>query len=108
MIRNLERAAGALRSRRDEIARALADVGPPGGTPRRDRLLAELETERTRVEGRLGAAVGALETLRLDLVRLSAGVGQPDDLTASIDEARSIGEAVGLELEAHREAQSLS
>lgn len=108
VIGALERAAGGLRVRRDEIVRALGDAGPPGRSARREGLVAELETVRTRIQGRLGAAVGALETLRLDLLRLRAGVGQPDDVTASIEEARSIGEAVSRELEAHREAESLS
>jgi hypothetical protein len=50
--------------------------------------------------------VGALENLRLDLLRLRAGMGRPDDLTASIEEARSVGEAVEVELAARREVES--
>ena len=60
------------------------------------------------MESRLGAAVAALENLRLDLLRLRAGVGSPDDLTASIEEARSVGEAVDLELAARREIELLA
>jgi len=52
--------------------------------------------------------VGALENLRLDLLRLRAGVGSPDDLTASIEEARSVGEAVDVELAARQEVDSLA
>jgi hypothetical protein len=61
-----------------------------------------------QAEGRLAAAIAALENLRLELLRLRAGVGQPDDLTASIEEARGVGEAVNLELEAVRETEALS
>jgi serine/threonine protein kinase len=53
-------------------------------------------------------AVAALENLRLDLLRLRAGVGSADDLTASIEEARSVGEAVEVELSARREVESLA
>ena len=106
VIRSLERAAALLRVRRDALHRGLAEVGSPGGSPRRAQLVAELEAARTAVESRLGSAVGALENLRLDLLRLRAGVGRPDDLTASIEEARSVGEAVEVDLAARREVES--
>ncbi len=108
VIRSLERAAALLRARRDALHRGLAETGAPGGSPRRAQLVAELEAARAAVERRLGSAVGALENLRLDLLRLRAGVGRPDDLTASIEQARSVGEAVDVELAARREIDSLA
>jgi hypothetical protein len=106
VIRSLERAATALRVRRDALHQGLADTGAVGNSPRRAQLVAELEAARTAVDSRLGTAVGALENLRLDLLRLRAGVGSADDLTASIRDARSVGEAVDLELAARRDVES--
>ncbi len=106
VIGGLERAATALRVRRDALHKGLAEAGTPGGFPRRAQLVAELETARSAVERRLATAVAALENLRLDLLRLRAGVGSPDDLTVSIEEARSVGEAVDVELAARREVES--
>ena len=108
VIRSLERAAALLRVRRDALHRGLAETGAPGDSPRRAQLVAELEAARIAMESRLGAAVAALENLRLDLLRLRAGVGSPDDLTASIEEARSVGEAVDVEVAARREIESLA
>ncbi|MBI4501806.1 MAG: hypothetical protein HY700_11660, partial [Gemmatimonadetes bacterium] len=108
VIRSLERAATGLRVRRDALHKGLADAGAPADFPRRAQLVAELETARGAVEQRLATTVGALENLRLDLLRLRAGVGTPDDLTGSIEEARSVGEAVDLELAARREVEAVT
>ncbi len=109
VIQDLECVATTLRTRRrDELASAIAEVGEAHGTARRDELVGELETLKAATEQRLTSAVTALENLRLDLVRLRAGVGHPDDLTGAIEEARAVGEVVDLELEAHREVGSLT
>jgi serine/threonine-protein kinase len=55
-------------------------------------------------ERRLGEALGALETLRFDLLRLHGGVGTVDGLTADLGAARRIGEQVDALLEGCREA----
>jgi serine/threonine-protein kinase len=54
-------------------------------------------------EGRLGEALGALETLRFDLLRLHGGVGSVDGLTADLSAAREIGAQVEALLEGRRE-----
>ncbi|MFQ6045516.1 MAG: hypothetical protein ACE5PT_04030 [Gemmatimonadales bacterium] len=46
--------------------------------------------------------------MRLDPLRLKAGVGHPDGLTAAIEEARAVGKAVDAELQARQEVESLS
>ncbi|MCH7875932.1 MAG: serine/threonine protein kinase [Gemmatimonadetes bacterium] len=108
VIGGLERAAVALRARRDELATVIADVGEPESTARRGALVTELKTAKAAIEDRLATAISALENLRLDLLRLRAGVGHPDDLTAAIEEARAVGEAVDAELAARQEVESLS
>ncbi|HEV8266019.1 MAG TPA: serine/threonine-protein kinase [Gemmatimonadales bacterium] len=57
-------------------------------------------------ETRLGEALGALETIRFDLLRLHGGVGSVDGLTADLSAARRIGEEVDALLEAVREADN--
>jgi hypothetical protein len=54
-------------------------------------------------EARLGDALGALETLRFDLLRLQGGVGTVEGLTADLGAAREIGEKVDALLEGQRE-----
>ena len=55
-------------------------------------------------EGRLAEALGALEVIRFDLLRLHGGVGTLDGLTADLSAARHIGEQVDALLEGRREA----
>jgi hypothetical protein len=62
---------------------------------------------RDRVRQRLATAVAALEGIRLDLLRLHAGVGSPDDLTANLEHARDISVAVNAELAAREEVDRL-
>jgi serine/threonine-protein kinase len=54
---------------------------------------------------RLATAVAALETLRLDLLRLHAGSGTIDELTQDIEAARQLGEEIDIEIEARREVE---
>ena len=102
VLRRLEHAATSLRARRDDLSRALADAGT-GGSGRRAGLVADLEQAREQTEERLASAVGALENLRLDLLRMRARVGNTDDLTGSLEEARAIGTSVDIELSALRD-----
>ena len=57
VIGGLERAAVGLRTRRDELAMAIADVGEPGGAERRGTLLTELRATKAAAEERLATAV---------------------------------------------------
>ena len=109
VIEGLERTAVELRTRRDELLRASAEVGGESShaSERRSRALADLELARVPVEERLHAAVSALENIRLDLLRLRAGVGHADDLTQSLDEARELSVAVDRELAAVRDVGAL-
>lgn len=53
---------------------------------------------------RLATAVAALETLRLDLLRLHAGTGSLDELTRDLAAARQLGEEVDAQLAGRRAA----
>jgi len=90
-----------------ELFEALPDEmrGPLGDLPAVVRGLEE-QVRRLRgngQEGKLGEALGALETLRFDLLRLHGGVGTLEGLTADLSAARRIGEHVDALLEARRE-----
>jgi len=68
------------------------------------------ETEVLAVRGstarqRLAESVAALESIRLDLLRLHAGAGDLAPLTTLMDAARRIGEDVNRLAEAQREAE---
>jgi hypothetical protein len=96
-IKRLEADASALRKREDALSRAIAESAPE----------AALEAARSRARDRMEQAVAALETIRLDLLRLHAGVGTPDDLTADLLKAQEINESVNAELAAQAEVERL-
>jgi hypothetical protein len=58
----------------------------------RDRLRVQIRSTRKRAEGRLAATVAALETIRLDLLRLQLGDGRVESVTASLDAANQVAE----------------
>ena len=88
VIRRLEAEADQLRQRQESSAPMPLD-------------------ERARVRERLATTVAALESLRLDLLRLESGVGTADDLTADLERARAISEAVDAEIRAVAEVESV-
>ncbi len=74
---------------------------------RRDALDRDLSAARDAAKQRLADAVTALETIRLDLLRMTAGSGSVDSLTADLTEARAVSEGVGRLLDAHNEVETL-
>ncbi len=76
-------------------------------------LLDHLEAQASRLrgpadatgggDGRLGATLGALEQVRLDLLRLKAGAGNEGDLTGDLEAARRVAEEIDRFLAARRE-----
>ncbi len=103
-IARLEADAQALREREAMLSRAIAEA-PPDGAPAdpRRRAVADLEADRARVRERLALAVAALEAIRLDLLRLQAGAGSAEELTADLAAASAIHQAVDVELAARAE-----
>ena len=96
-IARLERDADRLRNRLAVLDQTMADVGPGAGD--RSALIAELRTERDAITRQLATAVSALEGIRLDLLRLRAGVGNRSGLTTSIEQLRQISAGVDALLE---------
>lgn len=52
--------------------------------------LAALEAEKAQAEGRLGVTIAALESIRLDLLRLNASVGDGGNLTDQLEVVREL------------------
>jgi hypothetical protein len=67
--------------------------------------VADLETERNLVHTRLADAVKALETIRLNLLRLRAGSGSVQSLTTDLGLAREVAAEINLLLEGRREIE---
>ncbi len=67
----------------------------------------EIEAVRAQAQSRMESAVAALENIRLDLLRLHAGVGSHEELTADLERARAIGDMVDTELAASDEVERL-
>ncbi|HEY9228137.1 MAG TPA: protein kinase [Gemmatimonadaceae bacterium] len=71
----------------------------------RDRLRADLQITHDRASGRLAATVAALETIRLDLLRLQLGEGRVESVTASLDAAREVAADLGAYVDASEEVE---
>ena len=112
VLRGLEHDAGRMRSRLEELNDALQGAEERGRLSgqiagdikaRRDRVVTDLEAERELVQRRLKDAVAALETIRLNLLKLHAGAGTVQSLTTDLSLAREAAREVELLLEGHQE-----
>ena len=122
VIRRLEADAQGLRARSEELSALLAGAGDDSlggrsaslaaageGAPAlaRQRLREDLSRERDTVAKRLATSVAALENIRLDLLRLTAGVGTLDQISDDLTAARAVGADVDAMLAGRREAEAL-
>ena len=96
VVRTLEQRAAAARAQVDSIDQIAA---------RADPTLGELETRRATARRQLAESVAALESIRIDLLRLHAGSIDLAPLTTLLDAARSLGEDVARMADARREVR---
>ncbi len=98
VLKRLEQQARAVRARIEELEQSLAEVGqraaPEPVAAHRAALVADLTATRELARARLSESVAALETIRLDLLRLRAGAGSVDRITADLAAAGEIGATV--------------
>ncbi|HYU08427.1 MAG TPA: protein kinase [Gemmatimonadales bacterium] len=111
VVHRLEQDAQRMRARLEELQEALADVGQRGAPDpaigaRHERIVADLSAERDLVQQRLKDAVAALETIRLNLLRLHAGTGSVQRLTTDLGLAREVAQSISRQIEGFREAES--
>lgn len=89
VLRRLQDDAQFLRKRYDQLQEALSAAGDDGSPE-----LADLRTTRDTIHARLTDAVGGLETIRLNLLRLHAGSATVAGLTTHIAVAAEVSERV--------------
>ena len=110
VVHRLEQDAQKMRARLEELQEALADTGQRGDpdpaiAARHNRIVADLTTERDLVQQRLKDAVAALETIRLNLLRLHAGTGSVHSLTTDLGLARALASDIGAQVDGYREVE---
>jgi len=110
VVRRLEDDAQRTRRRLEELQDVLGGAKATSADPtigaRHDRILADLTAERELVEQRLADAVAALETIRLNLLRLHAGTASVRNLTTDLGLAKEVAKEIGLLLEGQREVDA--
>ena len=109
VVHRLEDDAQRTRRRLEELQDVLGGAKATSADPkigaRHDRILADLTAERELVQQRLADAVAALETIRMNLLRLHAGTGTVHSLTTDLGLAREVARDIGALLEGHREVE---
>jgi hypothetical protein len=71
-----------------------------------ESLVADLTAARSRASERLADLLAALEATRLDLLRLRAGQGTPDQITHTMIAARDLGDDIERLLSARAEIEA--
>ncbi|MFI5206593.1 MAG: protein kinase [Gemmatimonadales bacterium] len=123
LVRRLEAEAALKRARVEELNAMIAGVGDQALSAHstslnqsaagaalgkgREQLREELSAKRDQAANRLSMSVAALENIRLDLLRLKAGVGTVDQLTADLNAARDLQREIDLAVEANREVEAV-
>lgn len=120
VVRTLERDAEQMRARVTELNGILNDIenddvvsqrrtaaAAPGVADKRASLKSDLQETRDAAEGRLAELLASLETIRLDLLRMHAGSGSVESMTADLTSARELSDEVQLLLDGRREVDAL-
>jgi serine/threonine-protein kinase len=96
-VRRLEGDAGRLRdsiTRLDDQLAVFDRGGEALADAERERVAAELRATRALAAERLATTVSALESIRLDLLRLQMGSAGLESVTASLEAARRVGDQI--------------
>lgn len=101
ILKRLQEDAQALRRRYDDLQEALAAAGEAAASPE----YADVRLSRDELHARLGDAVSALETIRLNLLRLHAGSTTVQSLTTHLGIAAEVSAQVERLVAAHEEVE---
>jgi serine/threonine-protein kinase len=101
LLHRLQDDAQLLRQRHDELNEALADAGDAAASAE----YTDLRAVRDAIHAKLGDAVGALETIRLNLLRLHAGSATVEGLTTHLGLAAEVSADVERLIAAHQEVE---
>jgi serine/threonine-protein kinase len=100
LLKRLQDDAQSLRKRHDELQEALGEAADAASPE-----YAEVRALRDSIHAKLGDAVGALETIRLNLLRLHAGSATVEGLTTHLGLAADVSEEVERLIAAHEEVE---
>jgi len=109
VVNALEARARGIRARMEQLESAIGEAQQtrtPSAGEKQDALVTDLRTAYGEAESRLAEVVMSLETLRLDLLRLSAGAGTTEGVTRDLDAARALSDEASRVLASHREAEA--
>jgi serine/threonine-protein kinase len=107
VLRTLQLRAHAAREQIAKLDAVLAGSGSGDrASDKRDVLTADVKAARADAEVRLSELVTALETVRLDLLRLQAGIGSPESITQDLAAAAAVGKDADRLIAALSEADS--
>jgi serine/threonine-protein kinase len=108
VVRALESDAQRMRQRIGELDGLLAGAGPGEADEDGRRAMELLRDARKAATDRLAQTVAALETLRVDLLRLRAGTVTLDNITENLGAARELSDQVRRLLAAQAEVERLN
>ncbi len=103
LLRRLQSDAQSLRKRYDELQEALNGAGDAAASADYD----DLRAARDMIHDKLGEAVGALETIRLNLLRLHAGSATVAGLTTHLGLAAEVSDDIERLIAAHEEMERM-
>jgi hypothetical protein len=110
-VKALEEDAQSLRRQISEMESVLVEIGDDDpslpSAEERARVRTGVEATRDQAQRKLQAAVTALETIRLGLLRMHAGSGTVESLTMELSAARDLAEDMEGLLEGHREVERI-
>jgi predicted Ser/Thr protein kinase len=101
LLKRLQADAQSLRKRYDDLQEALSDAGDAASSAP----YSDVRRLRDAIHAKLAEAVGALETIRLNLLRLHAGSATVEGLTTHLGLAAEVSEEVERLIAAHEEVE---
>jgi hypothetical protein len=101
VMRRLQEDAQALRRRHDDLAEALSTAGEAAAGVE----YADVREARDEIHAKLGETVGALESIRLQLLKLHAGSVPVQSVTTHLGIAAEVSEQVERLIAAHEEVE---
>jgi predicted Ser/Thr protein kinase len=102
LVTRLQRDAQALRKQHDALQDALGETRDVSGSDE----YSELVALRAETQAKLTEAIGALETIRLNLLRLHAGSGTIEGVTTHLGIAAEVSEQVERLIAAHQDIET--
>ena len=90
----------------ESIALAQRSATHESARSKQEAVLADLRDARDRADTRMSDVVTALETIRLDLLRLQAGVGSVEHITLDLAAAEEVGKEADRLVAGRREVES--